>query len=457
MRSQGPALSGDARTIALDLVHNIMENGAYANLSLDSALHNANLSSGDKNMVTAMVNGTVRMIKHLDWVLNLFLRKNIEGQNPWLRNILRIGVYQILFMDRVPDYAAVNSAVDLARKKTNRSLAGVCNGVLRNLVRGKDEISYPPAPSLSYLSVYYSQPEWLVQLWLERFGAESTEKMLSWLNQRPRLSLRVNALETNPQELSRELSRQGVTVIPGELMPEAFIIEAMDANIEQLSSYQAGQFYIQSETAMLAGAILAPQPGEKILDLCSGVGGKATHFAEMMKNQGTVKAVELYPHKLKILAGNCSRLGINIIETESMDVLSMEKNPVWQKVFLDAPCSGLGVLNRRADARWRKSPEEITKLTQLQQSLLDQAGAMTAPGGILVYSTCTVNRAENENVVESFLSRNHEFQLDPLTNLLEGLPFDQEDRDAAAQGQLTLIPGKYEGDGMFYARLRRSY
>ncbi|NLV20519.1 MAG: 16S rRNA (cytosine(967)-C(5))-methyltransferase RsmB [Syntrophomonadaceae bacterium] len=456
MQNQNLSHITDAREMAVNLVYNIMENGAYANLSLENALRSSELSSGDKNLVTEIVNGSIRMIKHLDWVLNLFLRKSIAEMNPWARSILRIAAYQILFMERIPDYAGVSSAVAIARKKVNPTMAGVCNAVLRNISRNKDKLSYPPLNSLAHLSVFYSQPEWLVKLWLERYGADQTEKILAYMNQKPLLTLRVNTLRTNREDLCRKLQGEGVVIKPGPSHPDSIRVESMPASINALNSYQAGLFYIQNEAAMLAADIINPQAGEQILDLCSGVGGKATHFAEKMKNQGRVKAVELYPHKISLLHNNCQRLGINIIDAEQYDILTMDEKKLWPKVFLDAPCSGLGVLNRRADARWRKNPQEIEALTQLQSALLTKAGKMTAPGGILVYSTCTVNPVENENIITSFLDHNPEFSLAPFPDLLSSFPLDEEDREMADRGWLTIIPGKYESDGMFYAHLRRS-
>lgn len=456
MRKQNEPSISDAREMAVNLVYNIMENGAYANLGLENALRNSTLSQNDKNLVTELVNGSIRMIKHLDWVLNLFLRKSIDEQNPLMRSILRIAAYQIIFMERIPDYAVVNSAVDITRKKVNKTLAGVCNGVLRNLIRSKDVLSYPPINSLAYLSVYYSQPEWLVQLWLECYGAEVTEKMLAYMNCKPLLTLRVNTLRTDAETLARKFTGEGVSSRPSELMRDSLVIEAMETSIDQLNSYQSGLFYIQNEASMLAADILDPQDGENILDLCSGVGGKATHFAEKMKNKGIIKAVELYKHKLSILNSNCQRLGINIIDAEQNDIQAMENNPVWKRVFLDAPCSGLGVLNRRADARWRRAPQEINELTKLQAALLEKAGEMTAPDGNLVYSTCTVNPSENENIILSFLDKNHAFRLDTFADLISYFPLDQKDREMTERGWLTILPGKYGCDGMFYARLRRS-
>lgn len=456
MYKQDASLIPDARSMAINLIYQTMESGAYANLSIDHALRGSKLSQSDKNLVTELVNGSIRMIKHLDWVLNLFLRKSMNEQNPWVRSALRMAAYQILFMQRIPDYAAVNSTVAFIRSKVNKTLAGVCNAVLRNLIRSKEALSYPPINSLAYLSVYYSQPEWLAELWITRYGEELTTTMLAYMNQKPRLTLRVNTLVTDAETLMLELSREGIDVRPSRLLPYSLMIDSMEKSIDQMHAYQAGWFYIQNEAAMLAADILDPHAGENILDLCSGVGGKATHFAEKMKNKGRIKAVELHPHKLTLLGKNCQRLGLTNIKGEQKDILAMEEEPVWHRVFLDAPCSGLGVLNRRADARWRKDPGEIKDLTQLQLAMLEKAGKMTAPGGILVYSTCTVNTEENENIVTAFMQKNPHFHLEPWANQIAYFPLTEDDREMAKKGWLTIIPGKYGCDGMFYARLRRS-
>ncbi len=452
-----PVSIADAREIAVNVVYEVLEKGAYANLSLDKALRGSHLSPQDKHLVTEIVNGSIRMIKHLDWVLNLFLQKPISKQNPWLRNILRMAAYQLLFMERIPDYAVVNTAVEMSRKKTSKALAGVCNGVLRNLLRQQGDFKYPPFNSPEYLAVYYSQPEWLVEKWLTEFGLETTVAMFIYLNKRAEISLRANRLKTDPAHLLDDLNQEGIEASLSPLLPYAVRIKSLEKNIEQLKSYQEGHFYIQNEASMLAGAILDPQPGERIVDLCCGVGGKTTHFAEIMNNYGRIHAIELYEHKTALLEKNCQRLGITIVEAHNQNILLMEEPaPQGHRVFLDVPCSGLGVLHRRADSRWKKQPEEIQELCQLQRELIQKAGQMVAPGGVLVYATCTNNQAENEGIVEAFLCQNPAYKLEDFSRLISFLPLDQNDQDAARSGMLSLLPGQYDTDGMFYARLRRS-
>lgn len=456
-RQQGKSGISDAREMALNIVYEVTEKGAYANLSLDKALRVCQLSQNDKKLVTEIVNGSIRMIKHLDWVLNLFLQKPVEKQNPWLRNILRISTYQLIFMQRIPDYAAVNSAVELSRKKASKALSGVSNGVLRNIIRNRERLDYPQNSQLKYLSVYYSQPEWLTQKWLDEFGPVHTETMFAYLNQRGKLTLRNNNLLGSSVQLLQDLAQEGVEANSSPIIPGAIRVASMDKSIDALSCYQQGRFYIQSEAAMLAATILDPQPGEQVMDLCCGLGGKTSHFAEQMENRGKIDAIDLYAHKIALLEKNCQRLGITIVQALAQDILTMEEQrPIWDRVFLDAPCSGLGVLNRRADSRWRKNPEEIIALCKLQSALLAKSAALVKPGGVLVYSTCTINRQENEVIVNDFLSANHDFEAESLADLVAFFPLDEGDLIDARQGFLTLLPGKYDTDGMFYARLRRS-
>lgn len=458
MNKSRPLAESDPRKISLIVVHGVMEKGAYANILLDRHLRTSHLSAADRHLTTEIVNGTIRMLKHLDWVLNLFLHKSVSGQNPWLRNALRISLYQMLFMEKIPDYAIVNSAVELVRAKAGSKLAGVANGVLRNLARNRTAIRYPEGgDSCQYLAVFYSQPEWLVQKWLAEYDIELVRAMLTYFNQRPGMVLRNNEMMGTREELIAELELDGVYCQPSRRTPWGLSVEGLDKSLEKLQAYQAGRFYVQNEASMLVVSILDAQPGELIFDLCSGVGGKASFIAEQMRNCGIIEAYELYPHKLELLALNCARLGISIVHGHPQDILAL---PVDMDraagVLLDAPCSGLGVLNRRVDSRWKKTPDSLIELSQLQASLLERAGWMVMPGGRLVYATCTINQAENQDIVSGFLKNNPDFALEGFAAKIGYFPLDEEDQHNAAAGMLTILPGKYQTDGMFYALMRRS-
>lgn len=458
MSKSSSRAKNEARHIALLIVYDVVERGAYANLSLDKRMARSKLTVEDRHLVTEIVNGTIRMLKHLDWVLNAFLPKPVAEQNPWLRSILRISVYQMLFMERVPDYAVVDSAVDLANARLGSKLGGVVNGVLRSLARNREKIVYPDqGEGKAFLSVYYSQPEWLVEMWLSDYGPEATRDMLAYLNQSPQVTLRNNQLTGSRDELQAQLRGEGVSTDLSSQTPWSLIVTGMDASLGSLQSYREGRFYVQNEASMLAVAILDPHPGEHLIDLCSGVGGKATFMAEMMHDQGQVDAIELYPHKVSLLKDNCRRLRISSVTAHQRDILKLPPGDFkGSGVLLDAPCSGLGVLNRRADMRWRRTREEIQDLSRLQAGLLQVASDMVQPGGRLVYTTCTVDHLENQAVIKSFLGANGDFCLEDFRSQLGFFPLDEGDRYQAGQGMLCLLPGKYQTDGMFFARMRRN-
>lgn len=448
----------DPRQIALQIVYGVLEKGGYANILLTKYLSQAELKSDDRHLVTEIVNGTIRMLKHLDWVLNLFLRRPVEKQNPWLRNVLRISLYQMLFMARIPEYAIVNSAVEMAREKAGAQLAAVANGVLRNLARHRHTIRYPDKEDqVKYLSVYYSMPEWLVTQWLSEYEPPSLMIMLDYFNRRPNLCLRSNQLINSRAELLESLAEEGVLARASTRTPWGLIITDLPKGLEELTAYNEGRFYIQNEASLLVAVILDPQPGEKVIDLGCGVGGKTTFMAELMNNSGQIDAFDLFGHKVNLLRDNCERLGITIVQGHEQDVLTIpDRQPEASKVLLDAPCSGLGVLHRRSDLRWKKTPADLGELQELQWRLLDKAAQMTAAGGRLVYSTCTINRAENEALVMRFIKQNPHFVLESFADDIKFFPLDEKDKELAQAGMLTLIPGKYDTDGMFYARMKRS-
>lgn len=450
-----PGKISKAREEAVKLVYEVTEQGAYANLALMKTLRHSELNAADRSLLTNLVNGTIRMLKHLDWVLNVFLKQDISKQNPWLRSILRVSAYQIMFMDRIPHFACVNDAVELSRKRCNTNLARVTNGVLRNLIRHKDDIKYPPPGSPEYLAVYYSHPQELIDNLINIYGAEQCENILAYNNQPARVDFRVNTLKTSREELIQELEQAGVKCYPSPLVPCSIRIEAMEGSLDDLPAYKEGRFYVQNEAAMLAAIILDPLPGEKVLDLCCGVGGKTTHMAQKMKNHGLIKAYDSYAQKVDILKANCTRLGIEIVAARPEDIMAVEEKERTGHVMLDVPCSGSGVLNRRADARWNKDMIAIKQLTRLQLQFLQKAGSLLDDGGYLLYSTCSILPAENQDIVQAFIADNP-FDLVEFDQKISFFPLDADDKKSAQMGMLTLLPGKYDTDGMFFALMRKS-
>lgn len=448
----------DPRYIAATIVYQVMERGAYTNIALDKYLHDSQLRAEDRHLITEIVSGTVRMIKHLDWVLNLFLSKPVANQHPWLRNIMRISLYQMLFMDKIPDYACVDSAVKLVRQKTGPQLSGVANAVLRNIARNRNALPYPDRNDMvRYLAVYYSQPEWLVKKWLAEYEISVVRDMLIYFNQRPGMVLRTNGLLITREELLERLKQEGVPSRASQNTPWAVVPEEFNQSLDKLKTYQLGYFYVQNEASMLAPAILNPGPNENIIDLCCGIGGKTTFLAELMNNTGQIDAYDVYQHKIDLLKNNCERLRIVNVSGHCQDILALPAgHQTAPGILVDAPCSGMGVLNRRPDSRWRKAVGDVDVLTALQYSLLEKAGQMVTPGGRLVYSTCTINPSENEEIVLKFLNNNSAFRIEGFAEDIGFFPLDNSDQSKAEAGMLTIIPGKYGTDGMFYARMRRS-
>ena len=460
MKPKQPGARGaDPRLTALQVIYQVAEKGAYANLILERKLEqNSELTAQDRHLVTELVNGTIRMLKHLDWVLDLFMKRPVSAQNPWLRNILRLSLYQLLFLEGIPDYAAINSGVELTRSKVGPGLAGLVNGVLRNIARHREEIRYPePHLAVDFFSVFYSQPEWLVEKLLTEYDHQQVEDMLAYFNQRPRVVLRTNTLKTDREQLIAGLARDGIIGQPSSRSPQAILVDKVERSLAQSEAYRAGLFYVQNEASMLAVNILNPQQDATVFDLCCGVGGKTTFIAELMADKGRIDAYDIHNHKINLLKSNCARLELSIVYAHQADLMNLATGSRRaDRVLLDAPCSGLGVLNRRSDSRWRKTPQDLADLQLLQAQMLETAGHMVANGGLLVYSTCTIMKAENEDQVQAFLDKNPDFNLDGFQAEISFFPLDDQDKIKASKGMLTILPGQYGTDGMFYARLRRT-
>lgn len=445
------------RETALIIMYQVSENDAYANLELNKTLNNSEYSGLDRAFVTELVYGTIRMQGAIDYILSLFIKKPLNTLPVWILLILRIGVYQILFMDKVPDRAAVNESVNLAKKYGHAGTVKFVNGVLRNIVRGKDDICYPVLEKdpVGHISALYSHPRWMVAGWLEQFGREETVRLCAWNNTSPQVTIRINTLRITRDELMLRLEKEGARCYPGRFLPESIILEGIAA-LGSLPAYREGLFQVQDEGSMLVAHVLNPEPGSKMIDACAAPGGKTTHAAQLMKNQGMIKAFDIHSHKLALVEESCKRLGINIVEIAEGDARALpESLGQWADYCLvDAPCSGLGVLRRRPDARWKKAAADIDQLTHIQKDILASAAKTLRPGGIMVYSTCTLAPQENQFVVEWFLKNHEDFALDPIVNL-SAFNMGEEDVKQASSGMIQLLPHIHGTDGLFMARMRK--
>jgi 16S rRNA (cytosine967-C5)-methyltransferase len=442
-------LYNGVRATAVKILNRIERSDAYLDKVLDAELKTGDISGADKNLLVELVHGVMRWQGRLDWILNRYTHGNFPKSDINVKNTLRIALYQIMFLDRLPHYAAVNEAVEFVKRIRGEKIAGLVNAVLRNIIRSLSDIQYPDKTedAAQYLSVFYSHPPWLVKRWLQRFPKDELERFLAANNEIPPLTLRINKLKTNPSEFLALLDRQQVTY-QGSSFIDYFIKVRSLAGITQLDIFQQGFFSIQDESAALPVLLLDPKPGERIIDLCAAPGGKTTLIGELINNQGSVIAVDKYEHKLNLIQQSCERLGITSVETVTADSSTLEMAPV-DKVLIDAPCSGLGVLRKKPDLRWKREPEDIAHLALLQKNLMENATRLVKPGGILVYSTCTTEPEENEFLVREFLGRHPEFQPDNASQFVNKSVVTDD-------GFVQTLPHRDHIDGSFAARLRKS-
>lgn len=445
-----------AREGAFEVLEKI-DQGAYANLALDQFLEGPGqeLSRLDKSFLTEMVQGTVKYRLYLDWIIDSLL-KNPGRLKPGPRNVLRLGLYQLCFLDRVPARAACFETVKLAKRKFHEGVGSLVNGVLRNWLRDSGQVVWPDEEKdpARYLSVRYSHPLWLTERWLERYGLEGARTFCEYNNGSPELWLRTNTLRVGREALMERLREQGCQVAAGRYAPEA--VELVSGPpIRQLDTFAEGLVTVQDQSSMLVAHALRPEPGQRVLDVCAAPGGKTTHIAQLMKDQGQVLAWDVHPHRVALIAENARRLGVGCVSPQPHDAAarpSPEEMAVFDRVLVDAPCSGLGVLRRRADARWRRRPEEIQEITKLQRQILSGALERLAPGGRLIYSTCTVEPEENALLVNSVLAEKEKEEPGRFAAASLGL----EALGLAAGSQLQCLPFYHQLEGFFLAAIERS-
>lgn len=440
-----------ARDVAVRVMNEVHEEGAYANVALVQALRRERLSDQDRRFVTELVYGAVKAGETLDWILRRYMNRPLKKVTPMIREVLRLGIYQIFYLDKVPVSAACNTAVDLAKKYSHPGTVKFVNAVLRAAVREPEKAKFPSGKghSTEELALKSQHPYWLVKRWIKEFGFAETEKLCAFDNERPTLSLRTNTLKCTREELLEVLNEDGVEAVASKWTPEGILVLKHGA-LDELAPLQGGYAQVQDESSMLVAHVVAPRPGETIIDTCSAPGGKTTHLAALMQNQGRIIAGDIYEHKLQRIEENAKRLGISMIETRLMDAREVGKKypELADRVLVDAPCSGLGVLRRKPDARWRKKAEEIDQLPALQLEILESAAQAVKKDGILVYSTCTIERAENQEVVEAFLAKHPEFYLEKAGAFLPVTPRDVD--------MVQLYPQRDGTDGFFIARLHKA-
>lgn len=444
-----------SREAAMNILTAVEEEGAYSNLLLNQVLKGADLSPADAGLATELVYGTIARRNTLDYFLESYVAKGMKKLAPWVRNLLRLSLYQILYLDRIPDHAAVSEAVNIAKRKGHQGISGMVNGVLRNMLRNRDQLSVPDdLPAAQRIALTYSHPEWLVKRWIAQYGEHTAEAMCRANNEAPPVSVRVNTTMTTRDQLMREMEEAGHHVQPSKLSGDGIIVMS-GGNMALTSWYEDGMLSVQDESSMLVAEAVGAEPGMAVLDCCAAPGGKTSHIGEKMLDRGSIIANDVHPHKVKLIQDQADRLGLGSIETvchDALDLPSYYEEASFDRILLDAPCSGLGVIRRKPDLRWTKSPEDVESISGLQKELLSRVSKLLKPGGILVYSTCTTEQKENDQVVREFLSANPHFA---AAGLAESM--NEEVKSCVTEEGLgiQILPQKFDSDGFYIARLTR--
>lgn len=421
--------------------------------SFDEALRKSRELVGvddrDLRFFLRLVHGVTKMRRRLDYQLQFFLARPSDSLAVKLRNVLRLGLYQLQYTDRVPQAAAVSESVNLARYFYGTPKARMVNGILRSFLRNPDKCVFPDRAKnpLSYLANFYSYPDYFVQSCLDEFGLEQTERLLERMNQPQRLTIRVNRLKTNAEKLEAALTKNGVEFVRGEYLDDFYTLP--EAGIKVLQDLlDDGSIYVQDQSAGMAVRLLNPRPGTHLLDLTSAPGGKTTYAASRMRGKGRITALDKSKPRLQVLVDNCQRLGVKIVSPVACDAVKFESDELFERVIIDPPCSGWGTAGRHPDLRWSKSLEDIQQMTKIQRKLLETGAKFLKPGGLLVYSTCTVMRQENDQIIEEFLLRHKEFELESASEFFDSALVSE-------RGFVKTYPAVDLLDGGFAARLKR--
>lgn len=432
-------MSTDIRFAAVKSLIKILEHGKF----FDEVFAEYSEKVESAAELTNLLSGAVKSKLTLDYYIEKASSKNVKRFSPAVRNILRAALYELEYLN-TPDYAVVNSYVGLCRR-LDKGAEGFVNGVLRGFIRKKDEIA-PNEKELeeeTFLSIKYSHPEWLIRRWLKHFGREKTEKICAYNNAPPKTVLRVNTLKADKNRLIKLFNDNGVEFEESAYCNDCLILKS-GGKVKDIPGYKEGFWVVQGESSSLVAEILAPQEGERILDMCAAPGGKTTHIAALMGDTGEVVAVDANPERLKKVEENCARLGVKSVKAVVGNGTAIQAGENFDRVLVDVPCSNTGVLIARPDARWKRTPEDMQSLTKLQMAILKNAVGQLKVSGTLVYSTCSIEPEENELLIRAFLEEVRDFSL-------ENFIFAGVER----LGMLQILPCDYGIDGFFIAKLRK--
>lgn len=444
----------NVRHLALETLLKIENEEAYSNLLVNSVINEGTLNTKDIGLFTEIVYGTIKRRKTLNFILNSFLLKKIKKKDKWVVTLLRMSLYQMVYLERIPDRAIIFEAVQIAKKRGHPGIANMVNGILRNVQRkGIPDFRKIQDP-VEQLAVKYSHPEWLVAQWTEQYGLEMTENICQANLERPLVTARVNRLKATVPEVISLLEKEGIIASKGKLSSDA--IEVIKGNLFQTNIFKQGYVTVQDESSMLVARAVDPQEGEVILDSCAAPGGKTTHLAELMGNEGKIVALDIHKHKVGLIHQQIERLQINTITTDVIDAREAYKTfpkESFDRILVDAPCTGFGVLRRKPDIKWAKEEQDVIEMSNIQQQILQSVAPLLKKNGTLVYSTCTIDERENEQIIEKFLMKNKDFYRDE--QLIERLPEKLSPYSKTGRGEVQILPHYFQSDGFFIAALRK--
>lgn len=447
----------DARSCAVKIICRCERTDSYLEKLIDAELKNDSLNDFDKALLNEISHGVIRWMRRLDWFLNGFYRGNYEKCLPEVRNAMRVALYQILFLNKIPYSAAVNEAVEFIKRIHGEKHAGVVNGLLRTIIRTLENLVWPTREidEVNYLGIIQSHPNWMVRRWINRFGFDETVKLCEENNKRPVMSLRVNSLKISNGDFENYLKEKNLYYKNGNFLDNFFTTKTM-SKIYTDELFRQGFFSVQDESAGLVAKLMDPKKDDLILDVCSAPGGKTSHMSELMNNEGQIIAVEKYLSRLEVMSKNLERLGVKNVKKIHDDICQpgskeLKENLLGKadKILVDAPCSGLGVLSKKPDIKWKRVLEDICNLQKLQVEILENSVKYLKPSGVLVYSTCTTETEENMDVVNIFLTNHPEFSIDNAGKYVSEKVVNKD-------GCIELFPHKHNVDGAFCVRLIRN-
>jgi len=444
------------RKSALSILVDIEQGGQTLDRHMDR-LHAANrFDRRDETFVRALVYGVLRWRGRLDWIIDTVSSKPIAKLDTDVRNILRLGLFQMMYMDRIPNSAAVNTSVDLIKSRQKKWLTGFVNAILRNILRRFPDDLPAPAPDdpVRALAVAQSMPEWIVARWTRQFGEDQTADLCTACNQIAPLTLRANTLKTNRMDLMQELQPYATSIRSSNYVPDGILLEGLRDKLFESHAFLSGGFQVQDEAAQAVSHLLAPKPGQGVLDACAGLGGKSAHMAALMGNTGSITAMDHDRRKLGQLDREMQRLGITMVTPRTIDLQTADLSPYrdrFARVLLDAPCSGLGVIRRNPDTKWSRSSEDIARSARRQIRLLSNVAALVRPDGVLVYAVCSTEPEETVDAIDSFLNKRSDFVIDQSR-----LDIPPSLAPLIVQpNRLLALPHRHGTDGFFAVRMRR--